>query len=938
MSGTYDGKLIYGTKVDTEGFEKGTEDIKKKAKQTSEDVKKSLEATRDSLEGINKTAKKIALGAAAIGAGIVSVGVSYNSQMEQYSTGFSTMLGDAEKAQKLIGDLKGFAAETPFELTDLANASTTLLAFGEDVNQLMPDLKMLGDISLGNSEKFKGLALVFGQVQSQGRLMGQDLLQMINQGFNPLQIISEKTGKSVATLKDEMAQGKITFEMVADAMKTATSEGGQFYNAMKNQSKTLAGQWSTLKDNVVALTGEMSEGISEELTETVLPKLIDLVEELSRKWEDGSLQDAIGTATAAVVTFGTAVGALNVLLFAADMRKIVQGVKDYTTATKAGAAAQKLMNAELLKNPYTLALAAVVALTAGIITYMATHKSAASELTDSVKNVKEAHDNAVQSIEDAKIKEEAAAETARTYQQELFNLDKQLKDETITQEEANAVAEEFRIVASKLEELIPGITDYLFDETGEINLQNEAVKNLADAYYELMIAKASANAAEKLMAQTSEDIVAQRKIQKEAEKTKADAKDKIGLLPGSLVYGQYGWEYVVDSEDWSLGNQRKAAYEIGRIEAADKAYNEAAEAIEQYNQEQETNIALLEEENKKIKAILDANKDLSEEQEKNGDKVVTTTKQASKEVSKDFETRYKNLKRSLDREEITHAGYYEQLRKLRYEYFAEGSEEWQKYTDELKDFSDDTFDDCLDTLDDFKNESLDKIRELKDEQEDLKEKMITDKAPIIWGKIDGQSFTSLANYDQEINQLQLYGNMFDRLLEKRGELPQSVLDELKAMDTEQAMRYMQALLNSSDSQYDAFIQARQKLEEEASKNSKKLMSSEMEQMKQILEDKFGELPEDFFKLGDESASAFGEAFLLELQSAMDTVRSTIMAEMSSFVPTFSFAAAGGSAGTTNITNQVQNVLNASKSTITEQLSAINRASTLDRLRGIMGGN
>lgn len=499
-----DGTLRYDTKVDKSGFKNGLAEIKKDALKDSADVVSSF----------NKAAKAIALSAASIGAGIVAVGVKYNAQMEQYNAGFTTMLGSAEKAQKLMDNLKGFAAKTPFELTDLANASTTLLAFGEDIEQLMPDLKMLGDISLGNSEKFKGLALVFGQVQSQGKLMGQDLLQMINQGFNPLQIISEKTGKSVATLKDEMANGKITFEMVADAMKTATSEGGQFYNAMEAQSKTLSGQWSTLKDNVTALTGEISADISEKLTETILPELINKVEELNQMWEDGRLQDYLGTAAAAVVTFGAAIVGLNIALFVNDLVQITTGIVGFTAATKAGTAAQKLMNAELLKNPYTIALIAVVALTAGLITYAATHKSAGEQISKSIKDISEAHDNAVASIEKTKNEEIAAAEVAKTYKDELFDLDKQLKSGTLTQEEANAVTQDFKTVASKLEEIIPGITNYLVDETGEINIQKNAVENLCDAYYDLAVAKATANAAEQLLGETAKSIVEQKKIKR----------------------------------------------------------------------------------------------------------------------------------------------------------------------------------------------------------------------------------------------------------------------------------------------------------------------------------------------------------------------------------------------------------------------------------------
>ena len=176
--------------------------------------------------------------------------------MEQYITSFGTMLGSAEKAQNMISQIKKFAAETPFELPDLAKGAQTLLAFGTAEEKVLPIMKMLGDVSQGNKEKFDGLTLAFAQCQSTGKLMGQDLLQMINQGFNPLNEISKMTGKSVAQLKEEMSKGAISAEMVAAAFEHATSEGGQFYNAMEAQSKTFSGQLSTLKDNVSSFIGE----------------------------------------------------------------------------------------------------------------------------------------------------------------------------------------------------------------------------------------------------------------------------------------------------------------------------------------------------------------------------------------------------------------------------------------------------------------------------------------------------------------------------------------------------------------------------------------------------------------------------------------------------------------------------------------------------------
>jgi hypothetical protein len=92
--------------------------------------------------------------------------------------------------------------------------------------------------------------------------MGQDLLQIVNQGFNPLQIISQKTGKSMAQLKDDMSAGLITFSMVEDAFKTATLQGGKFYNGMENGSKTLSGTMSTLSDNI-KITARNIVGLSD---------------------------------------------------------------------------------------------------------------------------------------------------------------------------------------------------------------------------------------------------------------------------------------------------------------------------------------------------------------------------------------------------------------------------------------------------------------------------------------------------------------------------------------------------------------------------------------------------------------------------------------------------------------------------------------------------
>ena len=127
-----------------------------------------------------------------------AVAIKEAFKFEKATADFKVLLDSADAARDHIARLRQFASATPLTFDDLSRASKLLLSFGANVKDVMPYLKTLGDISMGNTQKFQGLALVFAQVQSAGKLMGQDLLQMVNQGFNPLTVIAQETGKSVA--------------------------------------------------------------------------------------------------------------------------------------------------------------------------------------------------------------------------------------------------------------------------------------------------------------------------------------------------------------------------------------------------------------------------------------------------------------------------------------------------------------------------------------------------------------------------------------------------------------------------------------------------------------------------------------------------------------------------------------------------------------------
>lgn len=202
------------------------------------------------------------VGGLAIGVGftlLAKTGLDAAMSMESLNAQFTVMAGSAERSRELIAEITDFAKQTPFSKLGLADAGKTLMAFGLSSEKVIPTLRMLGDVAGVDQNKLKGLALVFGQIQSTGKLMGQDLLQLITQGFNPLTEISKETGIAVADLKKAMEKGAISADMVTAAFQSATSEGGMYFKNLEAQSKTLQGRISTLKDNVVQALQNMAE-------------------------------------------------------------------------------------------------------------------------------------------------------------------------------------------------------------------------------------------------------------------------------------------------------------------------------------------------------------------------------------------------------------------------------------------------------------------------------------------------------------------------------------------------------------------------------------------------------------------------------------------------------------------------------------------------------
>ena len=245
-----DRELIAAQKA-IRGNEKAAKDADAAIRKYGEDAKKAGRDAANSFADLENVFKGIgALAVVGFFTNLTKKVIELGIKQEQLNISFTTFLGSAEKAKKLLGELTRFSIITPFTPDQVNRAAKSLLAFGVAAEEIIPTLKMIGDVSAGTGKDLGEMAIIFGQIRSTGRLMGQDLLQLINAGFNPLQEISQKTGVSVRTLKEEMEKGNISFQMVADSFKRATSEGGLFFNLMEAQSKSIGGKLSTIEGNI----------------------------------------------------------------------------------------------------------------------------------------------------------------------------------------------------------------------------------------------------------------------------------------------------------------------------------------------------------------------------------------------------------------------------------------------------------------------------------------------------------------------------------------------------------------------------------------------------------------------------------------------------------------------------------------------------------------
>lgn len=340
---------------------------------------------------------------------LVGGAVDYQKSMEYYTTSFTVMTGSADKASETVKKLADIGATTPFDMPQLADATSLLMNFGFSADDAVDSMMMLGDISQGNADKLDTIARAYGKMNSAQKVTLENINMMIDAGFNPLQEISEKTGESMQSLYDRISKGKMSVDEITESMKRSTAEGGKYFQSMDAQSQTLDGRLSTLSDTVNSKLGEALQPILQKAADEWIPNITNAIDNMdidsvvsviddivsSVGYLFGFIMDNGGTIISLVAGIGTAMLTWNV---ASMINEVVAAVKAFQAANEGATVAQALLNGVMNANPIMLVVTLLAGLIVTIVTLWNTNEGFRNTVTSVWNGFKDAVGNVITSV------------------------------------------------------------------------------------------------------------------------------------------------------------------------------------------------------------------------------------------------------------------------------------------------------------------------------------------------------------------------------------------------------------------------------------------------------------------------------------------------------------------------------------------------------------
>ena len=386
---TSDGTMDFEARLRLNNLER---DLNKMQRLFNESMQSSQRETNKLQQSIDTLAKgALAFFTFSQAKAFVNQVIEVRSQFQQLEISFGTMLKSKEKANELMAQLTDLAAKTAFGLEEVSEGAKKLLAFQIPAQEVTETLRRMGDVASGLGVPMGQLIHVYGQVKAQGKLMTNDLYQFMNAGIPIIAELSKVVGKSETEIKDMVSAGKIGFTEIQAVIKNMTNEGGLFYNLMAEQSKSLGGQISNLKDNFDQMLNEIGKS-SEGIVSGAIKGVSFLVENY----------ETIGKLIAGlIVSYGTYRAAL--IATAAVQQIVAARTAGMTVAEMAHypwlvlvEKAQKLLNLTMLANPYALVAGALV----GLVSYMVMFKKEATVAEQAQKSFNDEQERQKKVLED----------------------------------------------------------------------------------------------------------------------------------------------------------------------------------------------------------------------------------------------------------------------------------------------------------------------------------------------------------------------------------------------------------------------------------------------------------------------------------------------------------------------------------------------------------
>jgi len=374
-----DGSITINTLIDDSGVKKGVKTIENGFDKLKTTVAKTIATI-----GIGQLAKDF-----------ISTGIQYNAEIEKYQTALTTLTGSVEEANRVIKQIKEDAAKTPFDVTGLTQANQLLISTGLSADDSRETILALGNaISAtgGGNEELSRMAVNLQQIKNTGKAAAIDIKQFAFAGIDIYGLLADYLGVT----KQEAAEMEVSWENLNGALLKASQEGGKYFGAMANQSSTLNGQWSTLKDNFKEFTGEALTPLTNLLKETVLPILNDIITggESIKQWIDEN-STLITILTGIILTLTAAIVA-NTIAKNADL--IVTWL--YVTATNAATLASTAFGAVMafITSPITLVVLAIGALITIVVLLVKNWDTVEAKTLEIWNKVKDAIVNVITNI------------------------------------------------------------------------------------------------------------------------------------------------------------------------------------------------------------------------------------------------------------------------------------------------------------------------------------------------------------------------------------------------------------------------------------------------------------------------------------------------------------------------------------------------------------